>query len=52
LQKKEVDDDDDDDDDVIANSKIQENNFIQDKLSSVQDQNELKKIRFTGLCVC
>jgi hypothetical protein len=39
-QKKETDDEDDD---VIANSKIQEVKDGQDKLSSVQDQNELKK---------
>jgi hypothetical protein len=39
-QKKEIDDEDDD---VISNSKIQEINDGQDKLSSVQDQDELKK---------
>jgi hypothetical protein len=39
-QKKETDDEDDD---VIANSKIQEVKDGQDKLSSVQDQDELKK---------
>jgi DNA-binding phage protein len=40
LQKKKIDDEDDD---FIANSKIQEVNDSQDKLSSVQDQDELKK---------
>jgi hypothetical protein len=40
LQKKETDDEDDD---VIANSKIQEVKDGQDKLSSIQDQDELKK---------
>jgi hypothetical protein len=39
-QKKEIDDEDDD---VIANSNIQEVKDGQDKLSSVQDQDELKK---------
>jgi adenylosuccinate synthase len=39
-QKKEIDDEDDD---VIANSKIQEFKDGQDKLSSVQDYDELKK---------
>jgi hypothetical protein len=39
-QKKE---NDDEDDDVIANSKIQEIKDGHDKLSSVQDQDELKK---------
>jgi hypothetical protein len=38
--RKEIDDEDDD---VIANSKIQEVKDGQDKLSSVQDQDELKK---------
>jgi hypothetical protein len=38
-QKKEIDDEDDD---VIANSKIQEFKDGQDKLSSAQDQDELK----------
>jgi hypothetical protein len=42
-QKKETDDEDDD---VIANSKIQEVKDGQDKLSSVQDQDELKKKKF------
>jgi hypothetical protein len=40
LQKKEIDDEDDD---VIANSKIQEIKDGQYKLSSVQNQDELKK---------
>jgi hypothetical protein len=39
-QKKEIDDEDDD---IIANSKIQEVKGGQDKLSSVQDKDELKK---------
>jgi hypothetical protein len=39
-KKKETDDEDDD---VIANSKIQEVKDGQDKLSSVQDQDELEK---------
>jgi hypothetical protein len=39
-QKKETDDEYDD---VIANSKIQEVKDVQDKLGSVQDQDELKK---------
>jgi hypothetical protein len=48
-QKKETDDEIDD---VIASSKIQEVKDGQDKLSSVQDQDELKKKkRFTGQCV-
>jgi hypothetical protein len=40
LLKKEIDDEDDV---VIANSKIQEVKDSQDKLSSVQDQDKLKK---------
>jgi hypothetical protein len=47
-QKKEIDVEDDD---VIANSKIQEVKDGQDKLRSVQDQDELKKKRFTGKCI-
>jgi hypothetical protein len=39
LHKKEIDDEDDD---VITNSKIQEVKIVQDQLSSVQDQDELK----------
>jgi hypothetical protein len=39
-QKKEIDDEDDD---IITNSKIQEVSIVQDKLSSVQDQDELNK---------
>jgi 2-phospho-L-lactate transferase/gluconeogenesis factor (CofD/UPF0052 family) len=49
LQKKETDDEDDN---VIANSKIQEVKDGKDKLSSVKDQDELKKKRYTGQCVC
>jgi hypothetical protein len=48
-QKKEIDDDDDD---VITNLKIQAVNNDKDKLKGSQDQDELKKKRFTGLCVC
>jgi hypothetical protein len=40
LQKKEIDDEDDY---VIANSKIQVVNIVQDKLRNAQDQDELKK---------
>jgi hypothetical protein len=40
-QKKKIDIDEDDD--VIANSKIQELNIVQDKLRSSQNQDELKK---------
>jgi hypothetical protein len=40
LQKKEIDDEDDD---VIAISKTQEVNIVQDKVSGVQDHDELKK---------
>jgi hypothetical protein len=40
LQKKDIDDEDDD---VIANSKIQGVNIVQDNLRSAQDQDELKK---------
>jgi hypothetical protein len=48
-QKKETDNEIDD---VIASSKIQEVKDGQDKLSSVQVQDELKKKkRFTGQCV-
>jgi hypothetical protein len=39
-QKKEIDDEDDD---VIENSKIQEGNIFQNKLSSVQNHDDLKK---------
>jgi hypothetical protein len=39
-QKKEIDDEDDD---VVGNMKIQEVNIVQDKLSSVQDHDELNK---------
>jgi hypothetical protein len=37
------DDDDDNDDDLIANLKIQKVNNGQDKLSSAQDKDELKR---------
>jgi hypothetical protein len=48
-QKKEIDDEDDD---VIANSKIHEVNYGQDKLRSVQDQDELKKKKiYRAMCL-
>jgi hypothetical protein len=48
-QKKEIDDEDND---VIANSKIQEVNNVQDMLRSSQNQDESKKKMFAGLCDC
>jgi hypothetical protein len=39
-------------DDVISNSKIHENNVIQDKLRSAQDQDELKEKNVIGQCIC
>jgi hypothetical protein len=48
-QKKDINDEDDD---VIANPKIQGVNIVQYNLRSAQDQDDLRRKRFTGLCDC